>query len=273
MFALDIPLARFLLLDNYILICVYVHHGHSYNVQTSLVRWWRYIARLAGHQTIIGQPLKPKEHKPSCALLSLSFLSLLELAAFSPFLFVRERRLLDRNSRNARPDKYFSSACISIIFHFEVLQTIRADPTQLACITFINCLSTFHSIMPRRPPPTALRLATGPTPTRSRSKHVLPSIPPPTFHPLPVWVSQSSRAPAPRETIQKMTQAELAPLDILSLTGVSGSGSASPVSAGSITAGRRKMIKGPWDHSGSISLEFDVESVLAPLEPVAIPWF
>jgi hypothetical protein len=69
-----------------------------------------------------------------------------------------------------------------------------------------------------------------------------------------------------------MTQAELAPLDILSLASVNGSGSASPVFAGSLTAGRRKMIKGPWDHSGSISLEFDVESMLAPLEPVAIPW-
>lgn len=37
-----------------------------------------------------------------------------------------------------------------------------------------------------------------------------------------------------------------------------------------MTVGGRQIVRGPWDHSGSISLVFDVESVLAPLKPVAI---
>jgi len=123
--------------------------------------------------------------------------------------------------------------------------------------------------MPRRPPPTALRLATGPTPLRNKPKHTLPSIPLPTFYPLRVKESdlQAATARQTTERCQTITHTELPTLDILSLPYGSGSGNTSPASVGD---GRGKIIKGPWDHSGSISLDFDVESVLAPLKPVAV---
>ncbi|TRM59400.1 hypothetical protein BD626DRAFT_508210 [Schizophyllum amplum] len=37
--------------------------------------------------------------------------------------------------------------------------------------------------MPRRSPPTSLRLAEGPTPARTFAKFAVPSLPRPTFHP------------------------------------------------------------------------------------------
>lgn len=130
--------------------------------------------------------------------------------------------------------------------------------------------------MPRRPPPTALRLATGPTP-RYNLKHVLPSIPLPTFHPLPISGSYSNYASAPRHTTerrQRITHAELPPLDIPFFADGNGSrsGNSSPTSAGSTSmkAGGGQIVRGPWDHSGSISFEFDVESMLAPLKPVVV---
>jgi len=66
-----------------------------------------------------------------------------------------------------------------------------------------------------------------------------------------------------------MSHAELPPLDIPFLSGGSwsGSGNTSPISA---RAERPKIIKGPWDHSGSISLDFDVGSMLAPLKPAVV---
>ena len=153
----------------------------------------------------------------------------------------------------------------------------RSDPASLhhpSIYSFVHLsVATpslkIHSTMPRRPPPTALRLATGPTPPRSRPKHVLPSVPLPTFHPLPISESHSSHAPAPRQTAQKMSRTELPPLDIPFLAGGNGN-NASPISADSMRAGKPKIIKGPWDHSGCISLEFDVESMLAPLKPAIV---
>lgn len=117
--------------------------------------------------------------------------------------------------------------------------------------------------MPRRAPPTALRLVTGPTPSRYSQKHVLPSVPLPTFQAIP-----SSSLP-PRQTIDRRartTHAHLPPLNIPFAMSGGRSGNTSPVSATSMKA----KIRGPWDHSGSIPLEFDVTSVLAPLKPVAV---
>ncbi|KAF8526832.1 hypothetical protein BU17DRAFT_82252 [Hysterangium stoloniferum] len=53
--------------------------------------------------------------------------------------------------------------------------------------------------MPRRPPPTALRLHPGPTPPRSHPKHTLPSVPRPAFYapkaaPIPDRVHVASKA-------------------------------------------------------------------------------
>jgi len=67
-----------------------------------------------------------------------------------------------------------------------------------------------------------------------------------------------------------ITDREL-PLDILAFQNGFGSGNTSPVSAGSVRGAKRKTnISGPWNHSASMSLEFDVESVLAPLKPVVV---
>jgi len=118
----------------------------------------------------------------------------------------------------------------------------------------------------RRSPPTALRLVTGPIPPRSRPKHSLPSVPPPIFHP----ILASSSQPVPRPILERrtrITHAAFPSMENLHFLG-SGSGNSSPVSAGSSRGG--KVIRGPWDHSGSISMEFDVESVLAPPKPVAV---
>jgi len=47
------------------------------------------------------------------------------------------------------------------------------------------------------------------------------------------------------------------------------SGSSSPTSAGSFSSSKGGVMRGPWDHS-RLSLDFDVESILAPLKPAAI---
>jgi len=130
--------------------------------------------------------------------------------------------------------------------------------------------------MPRRQPPTALRLVTGPTPPRNRPKHTLPSIPAPTFH---AASSITPKHAAPRQTAEKrarMTFAQLPPLDISFTT--TSSGNTSPVSAGSVKSvgsikglgAGGKVQRGPWDHSGTIALDINVESMLAPLKPVAV---
>lgn len=132
---------------------------------------------------------------------------------------------------------------------------------------------TQRNIMPRRPRPTALRLVTGPTPSRYQLKHVLPSIPLPTFHPHHVCESNSLHVHTLTQTIerhQRMTHRELPPQQIQFRSGA-GSGNTTPDSAGIIEGPRTKrVIKGPWNHSGSITLKFDVEKVLAPLKPVVV---
>lgn len=136
--------------------------------------------------------------------------------------------------------------------------------------------------MPRRPPPTALRLATGPTPPRHYAKHVLPSIPLPTFYPSPAQQPDYLQAPASRKAIElrqiiahtELVRTELPPLNIPFIPGhrrsSSGADGTNPASAGSFRDRRGQMLRGPWDHSGCISVGFDVESVLAPLKPVVV---
>lgn len=119
--------------------------------------------------------------------------------------------------------------------------------------------------MPRRAPPTALRLHSGPTPPRTHPKHSLPSIPQPTFYPftsLPPPRATTSPRPTPRNL------ATLVPLDIPLVPSPPSSRSSSPRS-GNVS---ERFVRGPWDHSGTISsaLPFDVESMLKPLKPVAV---
>ncbi|OSD02791.1 hypothetical protein PYCCODRAFT_1467480 [Trametes coccinea BRFM310] len=145
--------------------------------------------------------------------------------------------------------------------------------------------------MPRRSPPTPLRLHTGPLPARGKPKHTLPSLPRPAFHgPHPLTLDTTSK-PVPRA---RMTHTELPALAIpesglAGLPGLYGSalemgmgsaGPSSPTSAGSASSGRatpesgkkrsREWVRGPWDHSGAIQVPFDVGAVLPPPRPVAI---
>ncbi|ETW85659.1 hypothetical protein HETIRDRAFT_414650 [Heterobasidion irregulare TC 32-1] len=122
--------------------------------------------------------------------------------------------------------------------------------------------------MPRRPPPTALRLIDGPLPARGKSKFTLPSIPRPTFHP----PSTVARGPVPRSrevtsviTANAVTSPQSQPSHLPIPSPVS-TGRASP----SPSLQSSKLTRGPWDHSRSISVPFDVESVLAPPKRVAV---
>ncbi|KAI0362745.1 hypothetical protein OH77DRAFT_81505 [Trametes cingulata] len=144
--------------------------------------------------------------------------------------------------------------------------------------------------MPRRSPPTPLRLHNGPLPARGQPKHTLPSLPRPAFHgPTP-----SFSGPVPRA---RMVHTELPPIVIPDVPVIPGSGAAipglftaaetgsgpsSPTSSASSTSslgsggsvsGRKKsreVLRGPWDHSGAIHVPFDVGAVLPPPRPAAI---
>ncbi|RDX42679.1 hypothetical protein OH76DRAFT_1362362 [Lentinus brumalis] len=139
--------------------------------------------------------------------------------------------------------------------------------------------------MPRRLPPTPLRLHEGPLPPRGKPRHTLPSLPRPAFSgPAPTL----NAGPVPRA---RMGHTELPPLVIpvstdpsapsafsalpaLSALEATWSGPSSPTSASSTASVPRKrskeFIRGPWDHSGAIHVPFDVGAVLPPPMPAAI---
>ncbi|KAJ8078476.1 hypothetical protein AAF712_001508 [Marasmius tenuissimus] len=110
--------------------------------------------------------------------------------------------------------------------------------------------------MPRRAPPSALRLATGPTPPRNTPKHTLPSVPRPTFYPQAAVPRGPS--PAPRHKSK----------DGLSLSFAECAEGYQPSIIFAVPAPMK--LRGPWDHSGSISLPFDAESLLPRMKPVAV---
>ncbi|EFI28420.1 hypothetical protein CC1G_13954 [Coprinopsis cinerea okayama7 len=95
--------------------------------------------------------------------------------------------------------------------------------------------------MRRRPPPTALRLVPGPVPPRNAPKYTLPSLP------WPIHTEASNRP-------EKRRVMDLPPIQL-----------SMPV-AGS----EKSKLRGPWDHSSSISVEIDVERLLAPLKPAVV---
>ncbi|KZP29885.1 hypothetical protein FIBSPDRAFT_851029 [Athelia psychrophila] len=131
----------------------------------------------------------------------------------------------------------------------------------------------------RSSPPTALRLATGPTPHRSQPKHVLPALPAPTFqgysNPAPVR-QVHSHPPGSRHTRFISSELPYIPSHVRVPTtefpSSSGSGSrsggSSPVSASST---KSSIMRGPWDHS-TLSLDFNVENILAPLKAIFSSW-
>jgi hypothetical protein len=129
-------------------------------------------------------------------------------------------------------------------------------------------------------------LPTQPTPPRNHVKHAPPSLPPPIFDP------SSDRALAmSRRMAQFLGQGQassrdagsgqltIPPLDPPSpdsYPSSSPSPSTQASSAGPPSDGHGrngsipKLVRGPWNHSGSISLKFDVETVLQPLKPAAL---
>ncbi|KAF9452831.1 hypothetical protein P691DRAFT_696150 [Macrolepiota fuliginosa MF-IS2] len=123
--------------------------------------------------------------------------------------------------------------------------------------------------MPRRPPPSSLRLVPGPLPARSVLKHSMPSVPRPTL----LAPASSSRGPSP--CLRQIPSTEGLPR--VDTQGFAGSQSpvmngGSPVLALAPTqrTSTPKIQRGPWDHSGTIPLPFDVESMITPLKPVAL---
>ncbi|KAH7909143.1 hypothetical protein BJ138DRAFT_1067566 [Hygrophoropsis aurantiaca] len=124
--------------------------------------------------------------------------------------------------------------------------------------------------MPRRSPPSALRLVQGPLPPRNQPKHMLPTVPIPAFH----RDDQLLRGPSPPPRTRRpghthMISAELPPLDLSSICKSSVSSEPSP-SSSPVSTSSGKRIRGPWDHSSSISLEVDVNSMLALPKPAAV---
>ncbi|KAI0340682.1 hypothetical protein BDW22DRAFT_1360112 [Trametopsis cervina] len=150
--------------------------------------------------------------------------------------------------------------------------------------------------MPRRSPPTPLRLHEGPLPPRSKPRHTLPSVPRPTFVPM----APAAHGPLPRTRVQEVmpvvhydaTRLSYTQLPVLTMPSRSthsrrsswdSDGSMSPTSSvGSLS--RRSSVssfddgeatkpirqRGPWDHSSSIKIPFDVGTVLPPPAPVAV---
>ncbi|CAL1703974.1 unnamed protein product [Somion occarium] len=152
--------------------------------------------------------------------------------------------------------------------------------------------SKFELVVPanRRPPPSALRLVSGPLPARNQPKHSLPSLPRPAFYPK---AHVTFEGPKPRRRVSSgfgidalplveeptpPTQYSIPPLVIPgSMFAERGgdSGNSSPTSEGSVhsrppSPRTDRVIRGPWDHSSAIKVQIDVESLLAPPRPAAI---
>lgn len=119
---------------------------------------------------------------------------------------------------------------------------------------------TIPIIMPRRPPPSALRLFQGPLPPRSEPKHRLPSVPSPTFYPKGALPRQLSPPPRVQPVCARMACTEPTRLSL----DISGS---SPTSNPCCATKRRR---GPWDDSSSVDLRVDVDSLLAVPKPVVV---
>ncbi|KAF8894439.1 hypothetical protein BD779DRAFT_838153 [Infundibulicybe gibba] len=118
--------------------------------------------------------------------------------------------------------------------------------------------------MPRRAPPTSLRLVSGPIPPRSGPRHTLPSVPLPAFH--PITLNSVSHETHRRAQGWSSWQPWRSTSDLTDCPET-----VSPVDPDmSSRSGSPKSIRGPWDHSRTIPLPFDVENLLAAPKPVAI---
>ncbi|KAG2076056.1 hypothetical protein BDR04DRAFT_815317 [Suillus decipiens] len=119
---------------------------------------------------------------------------------------------------------------------------------------------------PRRAPPSALRLVQGPLPPRATPKHTLPSFPCPAFQPeaiLPHGPMSQSRIRHADPMLP--TFFDLPPLDLV-IAGTYRSQLSTPTSS-LPTSGHR--IRGPWNHSSSIGVQVDIDSLIALPKPAA----
>ncbi|KAG1796807.1 uncharacterized protein HD556DRAFT_286824 [Suillus plorans] len=116
---------------------------------------------------------------------------------------------------------------------------------------------------PRRAPPSALRLVQGPLPPRAAPKHTLPSLPCPAFQPLPHGPIPQSRIH--RSDSMRPTLSDLPPLDI-EIANTYRSSSSTPISS----SPTEHRIRGPWNHSSGISVQVDIDSLIAFPKPAAL---
>ncbi|KAI5124063.1 hypothetical protein M0805_003890 [Coniferiporia weirii] len=144
--------------------------------------------------------------------------------------------------------------------------------------------------MPRRPPPTSLRLVQGPLPPRGIARHTLPSVPRPALAPLNVSretvlsTDSTSHAhanytaqPRRRSVERGLGTSGLGPgVSVgVSVGYAPGAGYSSPSSASTPSPSPQAissppLMRGPWDYSRAVSLTIDVGSVLALPKPAAI---
>jgi hypothetical protein len=158
--------------------------------------------------------------------------------------------------------------------------------------------------MPRRPPPTSLRLIDGPLPSRSVPRHTMPSVPAPVFQP-------AVGGPLPRErekphtssnydapvlavittvptalSLPSSSSAGISPVSgadsehhdlrhsrsSSSLSSANSSASPSPSFRAMSPAPAKdgRSLRGPWDHSSSISFHVNVDTLLAAPAPAAV---
>ncbi|KAI9568948.1 hypothetical protein HD554DRAFT_632246 [Boletus coccyginus] len=118
--------------------------------------------------------------------------------------------------------------------------------------------------MPRRAPPSSLRLFEGPLPPRSQPRHTLPSVPRPVFHP----TAFLPREPAPAPRSRQPNPGHLIFPDLPPLSPELVGGYPSPNSSPAWSPSKR--VRGPWDDSSCFDLVVDVDSMLAPPKPVAV---
>lgn len=177
----------------------------------------------------------------------------------------------------------------SFIYHFDFLIASLFRPMAHHPPAFSSKFEMVVAPATRRPPPTALRLISGPLPSRNKPRHTLPSMPRPAFYPK---AHAPNDGPKPRRRVNSVTDVlstveeskRLTHHSLPSLVTDAGSyierggnsGASSPTLSEGSSYSRpssppaERFVRGPWDHASAIKVHVDVESLLPPLRPAAI---